>query len=49
MRRALQESERGAFAIWLDPFGKLDAEVVVNLSPKLSAGADFLRNGNWLW
>ena len=30
MRRALQESEQGAFAIWLDPFGKLDAEVVVN-------------------
>ena len=30
MRRTVQESEQGAFAIWLDPFGKLDAEVVVN-------------------
>jgi hypothetical protein len=27
----------------------LDAQVVVNLSPKLSISADFARNGDWLW
>ena len=33
---------RGAFAIWLNPFGMLDAKVVVNLFPKLGAGEDLL-------
>jgi hypothetical protein len=37
---------RAAFAVWPDPFGVLDAEVVVNLSPKLDVSADFVRNGN---
>ena len=37
----------GALAIWLDPFGMLDPEVVVNLSPKLGVGVDFVRRGHW--
>jgi len=37
----------GALAIWLDPFGMLDPEVVVNLSPKLGVGVDFVRSGHW--
>ena len=32
-----------AFAIWLDPFGMLDSEVVVNLLPKLGVGVDLVR------
>ena len=39
----------GGFAIWLDPFGMLDAQVVVNLLPELSVGVDLVRHGNWLW
>ena len=39
---------RGALAIWLDPFGMLDPEVVVNLLPKLGVGVDFVRRGHWL-
>ena len=38
----------GAFAIWLDPFGMLDPQVVVNLLPKLSVGVDLVRHGHWL-
>jgi len=34
---------RGALAIWLDPFGMLDPEVVVNLLPKLGVGVDLVR------
>jgi len=37
----------GALGIWLDPFGMLDPEVVVNLSPKLGVGMDFVRHGHW--
>jgi len=37
----------GALAIWLDPFGMLDPEVVVNLSPKLGVRVDFVRRGHW--
>lgn len=37
----------GGFAIWLDPFGMLDPEVVVNLLPELRVGVD-LRCGRWL-
>jgi hypothetical protein len=33
----------GAFAIWLDPFGMLDPQVVVNLWPQLGAGMGRLR------
>ena len=40
---------RGAFAIWLNPFGMLDAKVVVNLFPKLGVGEDFVKHGNLLW
>jgi hypothetical protein len=31
---------RGGFAIWLDPFGMLDPQVVVNLLPKLGVGTN---------
>jgi hypothetical protein len=37
----------GAFAIWLNPFGMLDAKVVVNLFPQLRVGEDLVRHGNW--
>ena len=36
----------GAFAIWLNPFGILDAKVVVNLFPKLGVGEVLVRHGN---
>ena len=39
----------GAFAIWLDPFGMLNPQVVVNLLPKLGVGVDLVRHGNWFW
>jgi hypothetical protein len=35
----------GGFAIWLDPFGMLDPEVVVNLLPELDVSVDFMRRG----
>jgi hypothetical protein len=38
---------RGTFAIWLDPFGMLSPQVVVNLLPELGVGADLVRHGNW--
>ncbi len=37
---------RGGFAIWLDPFGMLDPQVIVNLLPELGVGADFVNHGN---
>jgi hypothetical protein len=33
---------RGGFAIWLNPFGMLDPEVVVNLLPKLGVVVDLV-------
>jgi hypothetical protein len=39
---------QGAFAIWLDPFGMLDPQIVVNLLPKLGVGVDFVRRRHWL-
>ena len=36
----------GTLAIWLDPFGMLDPEVVVNLFPELSVVVDLVRHGN---
>jgi hypothetical protein len=39
---------RGALAIWLDPIGMLDSEVVVNLVPKFGVGVDLVRRGHWL-
>ena len=38
----------GGFAIWLDPFGMLDPEVVVNLLPEFRVGVDLMRRGRWL-
>jgi hypothetical protein len=38
----------GGFAIWLDPFGMLDPQIVVNLLPKLGVGVDLVRPGYWL-
>src|SRR5258707_445608 len=38
----------GGAAIWLDPFGMLDPQVVVNLLPELGVGVDLVRHGNWL-
>jgi len=38
----------GGFAIWLDPFGMLDPQVVVNLSLELGVGMDLVRPGNCL-
>jgi hypothetical protein len=37
----------GAFAIWLDPFGMLDPQVVVNLLQELAVGVDLVRHGSW--
>jgi hypothetical protein len=34
----------GGLAIWLDPFGMLDPEVVVNLLPELGVSVDFVRH-----
>jgi len=39
---------RGGFAIWLDPFGILDPEVVVDLLPELRVSADLKTHGRWL-
>jgi hypothetical protein len=38
----------GRFAIWLDPFGVLDPQVVVNLLPELRVGVDLMRRVCWL-
>ena len=38
----------GGLAIWLDPFGMLDPEVVVNLLPELGVSVDFVRHSYWL-
>ena len=38
----------GTIAIWLNPFGMLDPEIVVNLLPKLGVGVDLMRSGRWL-
>ena len=35
-------------AIWLDPFGMLAPEVVVNLLPEFRVGVDLVRHGHWL-
>lgn len=37
-----------ALASWLDPFGMLDPQVVVNLLLELYVGVDLVRGGNWL-
>ena len=38
----------GGLAIWLDPFGMLDPEVVVNLLSELGVSVDLVRQGRWL-
>ena len=43
----LFQEPHGGFAIWLDPFGVLDWEVVVNLLPELAVGMDLVRHDNW--
>ena len=35
---------RGRLAIWLDPFGMLDPQVIVNLFLQLCAGLDLLKH-----
>jgi hypothetical protein len=35
----------GGLAIWLDPFGMLNPQVVVNLLPELGVGMDLVRHG----
>ena len=44
----LFQEAHGGFAIWLDPFGMLDPQVVVNLLLKLGVGVDLVRHGHWL-
>ena len=36
------------FAIWLDPFGMLDPEVIVNLLPELGIGVDLMMHSSWI-
>jgi hypothetical protein len=38
----------GGFAIWLDPFGMLDPQVVVNLLPEFGVSVDLVRHGHRL-
>ncbi len=45
----LFQQAHGGFAIWLEPFGVLDPQVVVNLLPELGVSVDLGRHGNWLW
>ena len=37
----------GTVAIWLNPFGMLDPQIVVNLLPKLGVGVDLMRSAGW--
>ena len=37
---------RGRFAVWLNPFGMLDPQVIMNLSPKLGVGVDLVKHEN---
>ena len=41
--RLVRITDRG-FAIWLNPFGILDPQVVVNLLPKLGVGVDLVSH-----
>ena len=36
----------GGFATWLDPFGMLDAQIVVNLVLEFGVRVDWMRHGN---
>ncbi len=46
-RQCVQQFHQGhgGFAIWLDPFGMFDPQVVVNLLTKLGVGVDLVRGG----
>ena len=44
----LFQEAHGGFAIWLEPLGMLDPQVVVNLLQELGVGVDLVRHGNWL-
>ena len=37
----------GGFAIWLNPFGMLDSQIVVNLVLEFGVRVDSRRHGNW--
>ncbi len=37
----------GGFAIWLDPFGMLDPQIVVNLLLEFGVGVDLMIHGYW--
>ena len=37
----------GGFAIWLDPFGMLNPQVVVNLLLEFGVRVDWRRHCNW--
>jgi hypothetical protein len=39
----------GGFAIWPDPFGMLDPQIVVNLLLEFGVRVDLMRHGNWPW
>ena len=36
----------GRFSIWLDPFGMLDPQIVVNLLLEFDIRVDWIRHGN---
>ena len=38
----------GRFAIWLDPVGMLDPQVVVNLLPEFTVGVDLVKHKPFL-
>ncbi len=38
----------GRLAIWLNPFGMLEPQIVVNLFPKVGIRKDLLRHSYWL-
>jgi len=37
----------GGFAIWLDPFGMLEPQIVVNLLQEFGVGVDLVSHGTW--
>jgi hypothetical protein len=45
--RLVRITHRG-LSTWLDPFGMLDPQVVVNLLQELGVGVDLVRHGHWL-
>jgi hypothetical protein len=42
------QEAHGGFAIWLDPFGIFDPQVVVNLLPEFGVVMGLVRHGHWL-